>query len=161
MTRNLEPDVFQWTLAWLSAPAHDEGERTQKVRAVRKKKFRLTKRLLSDNNALPDEALPPEALRAHVTILDQPSSKTLSVCWSDPTSGYYGDQIWRIGLARQASFCVLSGRPIRYGDAVFRPRSCDIHCPANRDRMILAAAVPAWSPEREHESEEEEAGALA
>lgn len=161
MTRIPEPDVFQWTLAWLSAPAHEESERTAKVRAPRKKKFRLRKRLLSGNRNPPDEALPPQALRAHVTILDQPSSKTLSVCWSDPTSGYYGDQTWRIGLARHASFCALTGRPIRYGDAVFRPRSCDIHCPANRDRMILAAAIPACSPDAEHESEDEQAGALA
>ncbi|MFP3552268.1 DUF3331 domain-containing protein [Paraburkholderia sp. SIMBA_049] len=82
------------------------------------------------------------ATPARIFIVEQPTSQTLTVCWSDPQSGHYADQLWRKGVARRSSFCVLTGTRIRPGDAVFRPRAGETHLPANREYMLLAAAVP-------------------
>ncbi|MBP0595412.1 DUF3331 domain-containing protein [Paraburkholderia sp. LEh10] len=79
---------------------------------------------------------------ARIFITEQPTSRTLSVCWSDPRSGHYADQVWRKGVARKSSFCVLTGMRIRPGDAVFRPRAGETYVPANHEYMLLAEAVP-------------------
>lgn len=137
MTRRIEEDIIRRALLCLLTPAPIALESSRKAEFGPKKKFRLTKRP-------PPEAMEPVELEpppAHISILEQLSSKTLSVCWSDPRTGHYADQVWRIGLARMDSFCVLTGRPIRRGDPVFRPRACETYFPANRNRMILAAAV--------------------
>ena len=55
--------------------------------------------------------------------------------------GHYADQVWRVGLARTGSRCVLSGAAIRPGDTVFRPRTQGSRMPINHNRMILASAV--------------------
>ncbi|MEX3786462.1 DUF3331 domain-containing protein [Paraburkholderia sp. BR14374] len=81
------------------------------------------------------------ATPARVFIVEQPTAQTLTVCWSDPQSGHYTGQLWRKGVARRSSFCVLTGMRIRPGDAVFRPRAGETYAPANRDYMLLAAAV--------------------
>jgi hypothetical protein len=136
MTRPVEEDIVRRALVGVLMPTPLES--IKKAQYGPKKKFRMTKRP-------PPEALEPvpvEPPPAHISILEQLSSKTLSVCWSDPRSGHYADQVWRIGLARMDSFCVLTGMPIRRGDPVFRPRACESYFPANRDRMILASAVP-------------------
>ncbi|WP_429563219.1 DUF3331 domain-containing protein [Paraburkholderia sp. MM6662-R1] len=77
-----------------------------------------------------------------MSVLERLSSKSLSVSWSDPCTGRYADQIWRFGLAQVDSFCALTGRPIRRGDPVFRPRLSSTRLPANHNRMILASAIP-------------------
>jgi hypothetical protein len=77
----------------------------------------------------------------HISIVERLTARTLSVYWSDPRSGHYGDQIWRIGLARVDSHCVLTGLPIRRGDPIFRPRLFGSYRPANSHRMILASAA--------------------
>jgi len=46
-----------------------------------------------------------------------------------------------MGLARADAICVLSGKPIRRGDSIFRPRVYGSQVPVNRHRMILASAV--------------------
>ncbi|MGY6127131.1 DUF3331 domain-containing protein (plasmid) [Paraburkholderia strydomiana] len=43
--------------------------------------------------------------------------------------------------------CVLSGKPIRRGDSIFRPRVYRLQVPLNRHRMILASAVAVF-PEK-------------
>ncbi|WP_227747287.1 DUF3331 domain-containing protein [Paraburkholderia franconis] len=87
------------------------------------------------------EPLIAEARPAHVSIVAQLSSQTLSVYWSDPQSGHYADQVWRLGIAHRPSNCVLTGMPIHLGDTVFRPHASETRVPVNRHRMILAAAV--------------------
>lgn len=137
MTCPVEEDIVRRALVGVLMPAPLTLESTKKAQYRPKKKFRLTKRL------------PPEALEAvevepppgYIAILEQLSLKTLSVCWSDPRSGHYADQVWRIGVARTNSFCVLTGMSIRRGDSVFRPRACETYIPANQHRMILASAV--------------------
>jgi len=97
-----------------------------------------TGRLPPENTFLQTEAERPPL---HVSVLEQLTPTTLSVYWSDPCLGRYADQVWRIGLAPLDSFCVLTGRSIRRGDSVFRPRVRGSYSPANRHRMILASAV--------------------
>jgi hypothetical protein len=133
----VEEDIVRRALVGVLMPAPLTLEPTKTAQYRPKKKFRMNKRLPPE--AL--EAVEVEPLPAHITILEQLSSKTLSVCWSDPRSGHYADQVWRIGVARSNSFCVLTGMPIRRGDPVFRPRACETYIPANRHRMILASAV--------------------
>jgi hypothetical protein len=141
MTRPVEEDIVRRALVGVLMPTPSTLESTRKTQYGPKKKFRMTKRP-------PPEALEPvevEPPPAHISILELLSSKTLSVCWSDPRSGHYADQVWRIGLARKDAFCVLTGRPIRRGDPVFRPRACETYFPANRNRMILASEVPGYA----------------
>ncbi|MDE1182204.1 DUF3331 domain-containing protein [Paraburkholderia sp.] len=51
-----------------------------------------------------------------VQVLDRPSPQTVSISWCDSRTGHYGDQTWRVGVARKSGICVLSGRPIRRGE---------------------------------------------
>ncbi|WP_083973157.1 DUF3331 domain-containing protein [Caballeronia cordobensis] len=88
-----------------------------------------------------------ERLPLHVSVVEKLSSTTISIRWSDPCSGHYASQIWGIAVARADSICVLSGKPIRTGDAVFRPRAYGAQTPINRHRMILASAVTGFAPE--------------
>ncbi|MEX3936400.1 DUF3331 domain-containing protein [Paraburkholderia phymatum] len=87
------------------------------------------------------EPVVAEPVAARISIVEQRTSQTLIVCWSDPQSGHYADQVWRKGVARRSSFCALTGMRIYPGDRVFQPYACKAHVPANRDRMILAAVV--------------------
>jgi hypothetical protein len=90
-------------------------------------------------------AMQNERSSLHVSIVEKLSPSTISVRWSDPCLGHYANQLWGIGLARGAAICVLSGKPIRRGDLIFRPRVHRSHVPSNRDRMILASAVAGCS----------------
>lgn len=138
MTCRLEDDIVQRALIAILMPSTVVEQLSKAEQYVPKKKCRLTKRP-------PPDSLEPaqlEAPPARISIVEQRTPHTLSICWSDPRSGYYSDQVWRIGLARTASVCVLTGSPIRRGDPVFRPRACERHFPANHNRMILASAVP-------------------
>ncbi|MGY6162317.1 DUF3331 domain-containing protein (plasmid) [Paraburkholderia strydomiana] len=83
-----------------------------------------------------------EATPSCVSILEQLSSKSLSVYWSDPRSGHYVNQVWRMGVARIDAFCALSGMPICCGDVVYRPFVSRAYWPSNYNRMIPAAVVP-------------------
>lgn len=78
---------------------------------------------------------------------------TLTVMWSNPTVGHYGEQHWFSTLARAKGVCELSGDAIHRGDAVFRPRSSSPP-PLNYKAMILArhlvqAAMHSGSPSTE------------
>ncbi|WP_229518108.1 DUF3331 domain-containing protein [Paraburkholderia terrae] len=103
-----------------------------------KKRFRRTTRRTSttedssDGKPLPDR----------ITILEKLSTKTVSVCWSDSRTGHYADQVWRLGIARISAHCVLTGKQILRGDPVFRPRASETYSPGNKERMMLASAVP-------------------
>ena len=138
MTCRLEDDIVRRALIALLIPELSTSELSKAERYVRKKKLRKTKR----PQAGVVESIVPEPPPARIWIVEQRTSNTLSVSWSDPRSGNYADQVWRLGLARTASFCVLSGMQIRCGDSVFRPLVCERHVPVNGNRMILASAVP-------------------
>lgn len=117
----------------------------EQLDACAKKKYSALKKL---RISLPPPVLTnheqwqrPTAQPARFVIQERLSSCTISVSWSDPCSGRYNEQVWRTGLARTAATCVLSGRSIRRGDQVFRPRSSDAHMPVNEQQMILVATV--------------------
>ena len=137
MAFRIEDDIVRRALIALLAPEPFASESTANTH-VRKKKVRRR----GDIASRACEPVVAEPVPTHISIVEQLTSQTLSVCWSDPQSGHYADQVWRKGVARRPSFCVLTGMPIYPGDSVFRPRACETYVPANRDRMILAAVVP-------------------
>jgi hypothetical protein len=137
MTFQNEDDIVRRALIALLAPesfASGSAPNTY----IRKEKFR--RRGGTASRAC--EPIVAEPVPNHISIVEQLTSQTLSVCWSDPQSGHYANQVWRKGVARRPSFCVLTGMRIYPGDSVFRPLACETYVPANRDRMILAAVVP-------------------
>ncbi|MCA8295538.1 DUF3331 domain-containing protein [Burkholderia sp. AU30198] len=79
---------------------------------------------------------------ATVRVLGRQSESTICVSWLDPTACHYGDQIWKIGIARRAGVCALSHGAIYAGDLVYRPSRIRLQSkPVNLNFMILAAAV--------------------
>jgi hypothetical protein len=62
-----------------------------------------------------------KSLSAFVSILERSSPTEVRICWCDATTGRYGDQRWRVQMARSKSVCALSGAAIRRGDLVYRP----------------------------------------
>ncbi|MDE1179295.1 DUF3331 domain-containing protein [Paraburkholderia sp.] len=63
------------------------------------------------------------------------------VSWCDPTRCRYIDQVWIGVTARNGGYCALTGRRIRRGDPVFKPRVRGARHPSNIHEMILADAV--------------------
>lgn len=89
---------------------------------------------------LPLTPEPCAGAEAKVRILDRPSKNTAIVSWFDPTVCRYGDQPWRASRARHPGTCAMTGRSIRRGDPVYRPRTVR-PCPLNANAMILASCV--------------------
>jgi hypothetical protein len=80
---------------------------------------------------------PPTSLCGDVRVLERLSERTVAVSWRDSTRCHYDSQIWRIGWARYASTCAVSGGRINIGDAIYRP----IGAPINAAAMICAETV--------------------
>jgi hypothetical protein len=74
-------------------------------------------------------------------ILGRLSTTTIAVRWSDPRSGVYGEQTWRIGRACRYAQCAVTGLDIQPRDFVFKPMPIHRKSPFNGNRMILASAV--------------------
>jgi hypothetical protein len=75
---------------------------------------------------------------ASIRHIEWQTMHTIRVSWSDPTLGQCHDQTWRAGSARTEGVCVLTGVPVRRGDAVFRPLALGRDAPVNAPHMILA-----------------------
>ncbi|WP_429359553.1 DUF3331 domain-containing protein [Paraburkholderia sp. GAS32] len=75
-----------------------------------------------------------------VRVIDKPTAQTLTESWRDALSGHYGHQTWRLAIARKSGTCVLTGRPIARGDAVYRPRG-GATPPNNAGAMITADGI--------------------
>ncbi|QCP52809.1 DUF3331 domain-containing protein [Trinickia violacea] len=133
MTQEAGKDIIERALLCLLAP-----QPAPKVTLVKKKRFRRTKTLLCQGA---NEEPKKELLPARISIIERLSSVSLSICWSDSTTGYFGEQVWRMGRAHVQSFCALSGMPIKIGDSVFRPWVSETRALANSHRMILASRV--------------------
>jgi len=138
MTSQSEDDIVRRALLGVLMPDPQALQLTIRVHCAPKKKQRLPRQLIKKAFSPTELEAPP----SRVSVLEQLSSKSLSVYWSDPRSGHYANQVWRIGIARIDAFCALSGMPICRGDAVYRPRVSPSYLPANHNRMILAAVVP-------------------
>ena len=74
-----------------------------------------------------------------VTLIERPTPSTATIAWRDATRGCFGDQVWRTARARIPGFCVMSGRAIKPGDAVYKPNPRPT--PVNADAMILACVL--------------------
>jgi hypothetical protein len=81
-----------------------------------------------------------ERVDAKVCLIDRPSSATATIAWHDSTHCSYGDQLWHAARARVSGLCAMSGRAIRIGDEVFKPRRCR-PAPLNASAMILAVVL--------------------
>jgi hypothetical protein len=79
--------------------------------------------------------------QASVRLIEKQSENSMLVTWSDSTRCRYLDQVWTSGYARSGGYCALSGRAIRRGDLIFKPRWRGRTKPANSTEMILAEAI--------------------
>ncbi|MFP3646030.1 DUF3331 domain-containing protein [Paraburkholderia sp. SIMBA_054] len=121
----------------LTSVAHTPDSKTG-IERRKKRRFYLKKRRLREDSV---SAVDPQPRPTHISVIERLSSETVSVCWSDARMGHYSDQVWRLGRARADSFCLLTGRQIRYGDSIFRPRAERGYLMTDHSRMILAWAV--------------------
>ncbi|WP_106854116.1 DUF3331 domain-containing protein [Caballeronia novacaledonica] len=135
MTCRIEDDIVRRALIALLPPEQHRPKSENHVHGLERTSRR--KRRVANFGPVDEQRVP-----ARIFVIEQPSSQTLSVCWSDSQSGHYAAQMWRKGVARKASLCVLSGAQILPGDAVYRPHAGERHSPANREYMLLASAVP-------------------
>lgn len=76
-----------------------------------------------------------------VTLVDRVSPKSVILRWCS-TSCHYGYQIWVCSKARRAGICSLTGKAIRRGDPVYRPRMRQGGTPVNANAMIHPSALP-------------------
>ncbi|MPV60201.1 hypothetical protein CFB46_30025 [Burkholderia sp. HI2761] len=132
-------DVFEGALMRLLDPSRLPGTRDGPAGAAGRRMRRV--RIARGDGASGVAA--PAAAR--VRIVEILSDTSVSVRWSDPRSGHFGEQVWRCVTARTASRCVLTGMPIHCGDRVYRPQGRGRTVPCNWDRMIHAAAVASRS----------------
>jgi hypothetical protein len=87
-----------------------------------------------------------ELFDVQVYVIDRPTQSTATVVWRDSMHCSYGDQVWHASRARAAGVCAMSGRAIRAGDAIYKPRPCR-PAPLNAGAMILRAVVHAAAEE--------------
>ncbi|CAN7769856.1 DUF3331 domain-containing protein [Caballeronia sp. LjRoot34] len=85
-----------------------------------------------------------------VNIVERTGPTSATVTWNEP-SCRYGYQTWRAVVSRVSGVCVVSGKTIRKGGMVFRPRARPV--PLNVNAMILESVVDRLAPlmeESEH-----------
>jgi hypothetical protein len=75
-----------------------------------------------------------------VSLVERQTFSTVTISWRDSTRCCYGDQIWHSSRARTEGVCAMSGRLIRPGDPVYKPRPCR-PAPRNAGAMILTSAL--------------------
>lgn len=80
-----------------------------------------------------------------VSLIERTTSLTVTIAWRDPTSCFYGAQVWRAANAKVSGVCVLSGQRIRRGDRIFHPQRSK-PAPVNARAMILESALDAIEP---------------
>ncbi|MGF6768770.1 hypothetical protein P3T18_001240 [Paraburkholderia sp. GAS199] len=81
-----------------------------------------------------------QRFEVQIRVIDRPSPSTATVAWRDPTHCSYGDQVWHACHARLSGVCALSGKGIKRGDAIYKPRPCR-PAPVNAGAMILFAIL--------------------
>ena len=136
MTSLSDDNIVVRTLLNVLDPSAEQLDVCARKRHVALTRCRINKRLSTAEACYRAVRRP-----AQITVTEWLSSATISVSWGDSCTGRYIEQIWCSGLSRVTSTCVLTGRTIRRGDRVFRPRTRGLRVPANEDQMILADAV--------------------
>lgn len=86
-------------------------------------------------------ARPEGAPSSIITVVEKLSDTLVSLSWHDSTLCNYEEQVWTCGHARSSGRCALSGKPIRGGDEIYRPRSRGRDVPSNGTEMILASEL--------------------
>lgn len=81
-----------------------------------------------------------------INVVARLTEHTVSIAWTDPTLGFYGDQLWRRLRARGSGVCAISGRAIARGDSVYSPR-CSSPPLANAGAMILSSVIDTMPPQ--------------
>lgn len=75
-----------------------------------------------------------------ISLVEWSGATIVTLAWRDSTHCSYGDQVWHLTHAHKDGVCVISGRRIRRGEAVFKPRATR---PAalNAGAMILTSVL--------------------
>jgi hypothetical protein len=73
-----------------------------------------------------------------VTVVEELPKARFALRWHDPTLCNYEEQVWSPCSAPASGRCALSGKHIKRGDKVYRPRDRGRLMPLNGDAMILA-----------------------
>ncbi|WP_321814087.1 MULTISPECIES: DUF3331 domain-containing protein [unclassified Paraburkholderia] len=93
------------------------------------------------NDRVDNDKAPGSAPGFPAVVIDHPTVRTIAVRWSDPRTGCYGEQIWRMCHSRRRAQCAATGLTIQPGDAVYRPTAGRYGVPFNEGQLILASAV--------------------
>jgi Domain of unknown function (DUF3331) len=73
-----------------------------------------------------------------VTVVEKLPKSRYALRWHDATLCNYEEQVWSPCLARAPGRCALSGKHIKLGDKVYRPRGRGRVMPLNGNATILA-----------------------
>lgn len=76
-----------------------------------------------------------------ITVEEIFSQTLVSLSWRDATLCNYVEQLWSCGQARTSGRCALSGKVIRKGDLIYRPRLRGKKSQSNDGEMILASEL--------------------
>ncbi|MGF6767937.1 hypothetical protein P3T18_000407 [Paraburkholderia sp. GAS199] len=145
MNHTSEDQLFARALLDLLHPPQiaTEQPKIRVPRSSRSMKKLMQMHVEQCSNGNPHPALP-------AVVLERPTPSTVAVRWSDPRSGYYGEQLWRMSQSRTRAFCAATGALIGPGDIVFKPLARGSTMPFNRDRMILASAIGVYTEDNTH-----------
>ncbi|WP_322101444.1 DUF3331 domain-containing protein [Paraburkholderia sp. J41] len=75
-----------------------------------------------------------------VRVIERSTDTRLTLAWRDPSHCAYGDQEWYLTRARRSGVCAVTGREIRRGEAVYRPRPMRPQA-LNADAMIHSVVL--------------------
>lgn len=76
-----------------------------------------------------------------VRVIERSTDTRLTLAYRDPSRCAYGDQEWYLTRARRSGVCAVTGREIRRGEEVYRPRPMRPQA-LNADAMIHSFALP-------------------
>ncbi|MBB3001493.1 MULTISPECIES: DUF3331 domain-containing protein [Paraburkholderia] len=79
-----------------------------------------------------------------VQLVERATATRVTLAWRDPSRCAYCDQEWFRTRARRNGVCAVSGRSIRRGDDVYRPRAMRPRA-INADMMLHCNVVEALS----------------
>ncbi|MCC8392914.1 DUF3331 domain-containing protein [Paraburkholderia sp. MMS20-SJTR3] len=75
-----------------------------------------------------------------IRVLERATATRVTLAWRDPSRCAYCDQEWYRTRARRAGVCVVSGRKMRRGEDVYRPRTTRPQA-LNADAMIHSVVL--------------------
>lgn len=75
-----------------------------------------------------------------IRLLERQGAATATIAWHDATRCSYGYQTWQVTRARHSGVCAVSGRTVRRGDEIFKPRLYK-QTALNAGEVILASVL--------------------